>query len=427
MSIDGATTRAATAAGTGNGQAENLRQATEFLSALFGPRDYCLFRPIETWAENDQKKSRVDYKGIQYVPGVLAAIVERQAERAKATRCNLFFGVCPRFGAKQYDLAWQIRVVRVLWSDVDDCRPDEAIERCKAAGLPAPSIVVSSGNGAHLYWLLAEPYLVDDVGDPLPVKTEWIGQGEGKKKKPHRYLIDLATKEKLSLDAKQNVPDLSPKAQHVQDIIAGIASKIGGDHTHDLARILRIPGTLNRKDERNGREPVPCTLLECDPARRYPIEEFERFVDASPAKAKREQLATVKLPTAKKLSPGRRDKFNELVTACAVAEVGQRSEADFALCCYAIEHGQAREEVWGQVQGVGKFAEAEERYFSTTWEKAEKHTRAAIFDRVWKKAEASAARKGKGGDDEQVEITVDLLADDITGRNHFVQDAGGKL
>ncbi|MFH1921736.1 MAG: hypothetical protein ABIP48_17875, partial [Planctomycetota bacterium] len=331
----------ATMVGTasGNGQVENLRQATEFLSAVFGPGDYILFRPIETWVENDRKKSKVDFRGIRYTlvgakddagnwhpfPDILANAVMHQAKRAKVTRCNVFFGVCPRFGPKQYDLAWQIRTVRALWSDVDDCQPAEAIERCEATGLPAPAIVVSSGNGVHLYWLLPEPYLIDDVGDPQPVHTEWIDQGAGKKKKPHRYLIEPDTKEKLSLDARQNVPELSAKAQHVQDIIAGIASKIGGDHTHDLSRILRVPGTENRKDERNGREPVPCVLVECDPTRRYPIEEFERFVDASPAKAKREQLAKVKLPTARKLGTRQRDKFNELVTACALAPVGQRS------------------------------------------------------------------------------------------------------
>ena len=35
-----------------------------------------------------------------------------------------------------------------------------------------------------------------------------------------------------------------------------MAQKLGGDHTQDLARILRLPGTLNRKDERNGKQAV---------------------------------------------------------------------------------------------------------------------------------------------------------------------------
>ena len=46
----------------------------------------------------------------------------------------------------------------------------EARERVAKAGLPPPSIVVNSGNGVHLYWLLDEPFLIDDAGDPPPVR-----------------------------------------------------------------------------------------------------------------------------------------------------------------------------------------------------------------------------------------------------------------
>jgi hypothetical protein len=55
--------------------------------------------------------------------------------------------------------------------------------------------------------------------------------------------------EKVYIDGKNkaNAPSLSPKAQDIQDILGGIASKIGGDHTTDLSRLLRVPGTLNRK------------------------------------------------------------------------------------------------------------------------------------------------------------------------------------
>jgi hypothetical protein len=137
-----------------------------FLRALFVESDAVLFRPIEAWTENGQKKSRVDYKGIQYTRAGanVGNVIKRHNERSERTKTNIFFGVCPRFGtAGQYDLAWQIRVVRVLWSDVDHCTVNEALDRCKAAGVPKPSIIVASGNGAHLYWLLTEPCLIDDA------------------------------------------------------------------------------------------------------------------------------------------------------------------------------------------------------------------------------------------------------------------------
>ena len=376
--------------------------AAEFLQALFVPGDRILFRPIETWTENGQKKSKVDWKGIQYVlvgvkdeagqwqpdPQRLASAVDRHVERAKQTKTNTFFAVCPRFGGGgKYDQKWQIRVVRALWSDVDDGTPAEAIERCKDAGIPEPSIVVASGRGAHPYWLLAEPYIIED-GDPRPVFTDWIEQGEGKKKKPRKYIIEEGTGAKVYIDGKdkRNVPPLSPRGQHVQDILAGIASKIGGDHTTDLSRILRVPGTLNRKDERNGRAPVPCTLVKCDPNRRYSIDDFATYAEASPDRTRRETIAKVKLPTPRKLSPTRRDRFNELLLASATAEVGARSETDFALCCWAIEHGMTRGSLWAEAQNVGKFQEAGERYFDRTWEKAENHTREKIYTKVERKA-----------------------------------------
>ena len=381
----------------GNGQPP----AHDFLDALFAPGEYVLCRPIETWRdEKGQKRSRVDHKGFRYFlsgskngegewgpSSDWPARLARVEERAAKLRSNIFFGVCPRFkpGGK-YDLAWQIRTVRTLWADVDDCSVDESLKRCEQAGIPWPSIAVNSGHGTHLYWFLDKPFSIDDAGgDPLPVHTDWV-DGLNGKRKPHRYLIDPATKEKLSLDARQNVPDLSPKAVLVQDTLAGIAAKIGGDHTTDLSRLLRMPETLNRKNERNGQEPKLCTLVEFDPSRRYPIEQFAPHIDAAPAKVQREHLAAVKLPVKRKLSVRRQDRFNELVTACAVAAIGDRSESDFALIAFAIETGQSAETVWPHVGDVGKFKEGGRRYFERTWESAACHTREKIVEKATRKA-----------------------------------------
>lgn len=287
---------------------------------------------------------------------------------------------------------------------------DEALGRCKTAGLPEPSILVASGNGAHLYWILAEPYVIDDAADPPPVLTEFIDQGRDKKKKPRKY-IKNADGAKVYIDGKDkhNAPALSPKAQHFQDILAGIAAKIGGDHTTDLSRLLRIPGTLNRKDQRNGKKPKPCTLVKCDPRRRYPIDTFSQYAEASPDKVRREKVKKVQLPPVKKLSGRRADKLVELVNACAVADIGQRSETDFALCCYAIEQGIDRAEVWSRVADVGKFAEAGERYFEWTWKKAAQHTRERIFDKATGKGHKKSGKpKGTAeGDTDKPIIIID--------------------
>ena len=101
------------------------------------------------------------------MPALLAGAIKRQNQRAEQTKANIFFGVCPRVGTEgQYDLAWQIRTVRALWTDIDHVTVDEVRDRIAKAGMPLPSIIVNSGNGVHLYWLLDTPYLIDDAGDP---------------------------------------------------------------------------------------------------------------------------------------------------------------------------------------------------------------------------------------------------------------------
>lgn len=372
---------------------QSLESIKRFMGALFVPSDVVLVRPIETWIEGTKKRSRVIYRKTKHVaPDAIArpkwwANAQAFAVEEKA---NLFFGVCPRFG-NQHDLAWQIRTVRVLWADIDHCTVEQAIERCERAELPRPSIVVSSGNGVHLYWLLTEPYLVDDVGEPLPVFTEFKDQGEGKKKKPLKFITDPATNKQtyefLNDDKSPNPlwPTLSPKGLHAQKVVAGIGVALGGDHTHDLARLLRLPATMNRKNERNGATPVPCELIDCEPGRRYQFSDFEKFAEKTPAG---DVLATpaakIKLPSGRKLTPGRKNTLTDKLNICAVAD--DRSVADFAMCCWSIERGIDKEAVWSEAQGVGKFAQRGRNYFDLTWGKAEETARQKIYDRVCRRA-----------------------------------------
>ena len=66
------------------------------------------------------------------------------------------------------------------------------------------------------------------------------------------------------------------------------------------------------------------------------------------------------------------------------------------MCCYAIRHGITKEEVWSQVEGVGKFAEQGRRYFDVTWENAEYDVRAGKLDESAQEAEAKAIRADQG-------------------------------
>ncbi len=222
-------------------------------------------------------------------------------------------------------------------------------------------------------WIVNE-YFLDEAGNRIYVK-----------------------KDKREISA--NIPDLSPKAQQIEDVLKGIVSKIGGDHAAtDISRVLRVPGTLNRKNQRTGKTPVPCTLYLFEPDRRYSIDQFLPLAECSPDRKKRELLKKVKLPRAGKLTAKKEGKLNELLLVCDAEKVGDRSEADFHACCHAIEHGISRDDVWRLAQTVGKFASDGERYFDRTWKKAETRTREKIYDKTVGKRNAAKAAKAAADD-----------------------------
>ncbi|QDT55937.1 hypothetical protein Pan44_39850 [Caulifigura coniformis] len=372
--------------------------ALAFFQTLFAPEDHLLFRPTEIWSQFGRRHSRVLFKETWCRPlralGEVTLLLNLRA--AAAERANCFYGVCPRVGPEGYDQSWQIRTARCLWADLDHIAPPEAFERCQAAGLPTPSMGVNSGHGVHLYWLLDEPYLIDDVGPPPQVVSEWVDHTQVGKRRLEHFVddgerIDLHDR-KTGNRLRRNVPPLSPKALQFQDILAGVAEAIGGDHTQDLARLLRVPGTMNRKDERSGQAPVPTSIVH-QSHERYSLSTFERFAAESPTAKRRQQIAAIPLPAPRKLTSAGAAKLSDRINACRVAPAGSRSETDFALCAAAIRKGYQSHDIWPQVADVGKFAERGEDYFQRTWSKAEQVVRVETLERAEKAADSHAGLK----------------------------------
>lgn len=262
-----------------------------FIQAIFFPDDKVLLRQIETWTEKGdrtRKRSqsitrpgRIEHRRAAVLTRI-ASIWEGECSLAERTFGNQFFGVAPRPHAAgviwprgTWDLAAQIRRVNTLWADIDGCDAAAALARCAAAGLPCPTVAVASGGGgSHLYWRLSSAYLIDDVGEPPPlVRDHFI----------HEDQADLGPYLLLPDGERVYGPfNLSPKAQKFQALLAWLADTLGGDHTTDLSRLLRLPTTLHRKNQRNGREPTLCELVECDPTRRYSFASFEELRGATP-------------------------------------------------------------------------------------------------------------------------------------------------
>lgn len=110
----------------------------------------------------------------------------------------------------------------VVWSDFDRVDPRDAWKRATAGGLPAPSLAVNSGHGAHLFWGM----------------TQAVGPAA---------LSELVRDVAKLLDSDASVANPS--------------------------RILRLPGFKNHKAP-----PAPCLLLHADASTRYDYGELRARV-----------------------------------------------------------------------------------------------------------------------------------------------------
>jgi len=133
-----------------------------------------------------------------------------------------------------------------IWADIDILGPAH-----KAQDLPPnlqaaldianctelkPSLIVHSGNGIQAWWVFKEPVVFEDEG---------------------------------------HIQAAAELVQRWQAILAFHAAKSGNriDATHDLARVMRLPGTFNRKDPNN---PKPVNFT--DSGLRFNPSDFAEIV-----------------------------------------------------------------------------------------------------------------------------------------------------
>lgn len=148
---------------------------------------------------------------------------------------NVYAGVC----ASPADMgAWNrcdklnVSSLGCLWADIDVGSEGHAkktypptiedVVSLFASSFPVPSMIVSTGHGIHAYWLLKERFATSKATDnaaAAELSERWQG-----------WLSEVMKKKGWALDS-----------------------------TFDLARVLRVPGTMNYKDKEH---PLPVTLLD---------------------------------------------------------------------------------------------------------------------------------------------------------------------
>jgi len=201
---------------------QDKKKLREFFQALFKEsKGYIEVRPIDPTG----KVERYFYT-VKDIYRLITQLTDPDLSHFKNT--NVYFGVCPR--RERQGKEENVGEVNSVWVDLDCENMKEKLDALKKLDRfdLSPSIIVSSGNGLHCYWLLDRPYAIKTDKDRLGAKG---------------YL-------------------------------KGLALALNGDKTFDLSRILRVPGTQNLKNLHN---PLPVEILEFHPTRRYKLGDFERY------------------------------------------------------------------------------------------------------------------------------------------------------
>lgn len=175
---------------------------------------------------------------------------------------NVYFGLgliqgSPTGRGTREDVA----AIGALWADIDflgdvhakSLPTGEADFQRLLSTLPLPpSIIVDSGHGRHVYWLQQEPWIFTDEED------------------------------------RQRAANM---AHGWHGLVCHEAKQLGWslENLGELARVLRLPGTVNRK---LADDPVDVRILEADPQRRYTVEDFEPFLQSPETKQPSVELSS---------------------------------------------------------------------------------------------------------------------------------------
>lgn len=192
-----------------------MNNTTRFFKALYGN---CPDGWLTIWTMPDKKTHW--FKASEYKKAAEMALL-----LAHIRQYDVYFGVGLRKekqGPMQRGSVHDITAIPGIWMDIDvrgDAHKEKALPPNIDSALqviddfPAEaSILVKSGYGLHAYWLFDQPWIIED---------------DKEREAAVKYL------------------------QEFQGTFINYASQYGWrlDNTSDLARVLRVPGTVNYKGE----------------------------------------------------------------------------------------------------------------------------------------------------------------------------------
>lgn len=197
----------------------------DFLEAIFSQyyKEHRGFILVKSSKRGDAKMST------RYFPNIDILAKEHYGEER-----DVHFGICPRERMKAEKE--HVHYIVALWADLDigsegheDKKtffegPQQAARAIRSFPR-APSIIVESGRGAHLYWLLKE---VTEVSEP----------------------------------------------ERVERILTNIGDHLNSDTDVNLDTTLRLPETVNAKIPG---KPVNCEVKFINPNFRYTLQDFENL------------------------------------------------------------------------------------------------------------------------------------------------------
>lgn len=188
--------------------------------------------------------------------------IEAHIEKLIQAGKDVYFGICTRkedLGPNKRGALDDIFALPAVWADVDLHLPghanstdypetvEKALQLIENSGLPQPSVIVHTGGGLHIYWLLTAPLML--TSNQMRNRAERLVKGiQGKIRKVfqhHGYKLDA---------------------------------------TADLPRILRVPCTINYKLPEN---PRPVEIMEeLSSWERFDLEALELLLDPTPDEPK---------------------------------------------------------------------------------------------------------------------------------------------